>query len=140
MSIATVRRIASKLLGVGESRVRFVPDELESIKTAITRSDVSNLISQKSITVIPVKGKRTIVRKRKRGRAHKRGRSTRNQKEVWMEKVRAQRKYLRELVSGGSVDRKWKRMLYGKVKSGIFKNKKTLYAYLKENNLVVEKV
>ena len=57
MSLATIRRMAADLMGVGENRIRMKPDELVSIKTAITRKDVLNLIDQKNIYAIPVQGR-----------------------------------------------------------------------------------
>ena len=53
-----------------------------------------------------------------------------------MEKVRAQRRFLFMLVSSGVLKEGSKRMVYQKVKSGIFRNKRAMLVYLQENKLV----
>ena len=53
-----------------------------------------------------------------------------------MMKIRSQRKYMRELLGTGELKTEFKRVLYGKTKSGIFKSKKAFYTYLKENNML----
>ena len=42
------------------------------------------------------------------------------------------------LIQSGVLDRSNKRSLYGKVKSGIFRNKRVMLIYLKENGLIPE--
>ena len=77
-------------------------------------------------------------KRRRRGTGARRGAKTINQKEEWMVRIRAQRKYLVELVTKKELNPKFKRLIYGKIKSGIFKSKKSVYLYLKENDMLMK--
>ncbi len=140
MSVVTVRRLASDLLGVGENKIRIKPAEIKRAEEALTRSDVLALIKDGVVYKMPYRGRRKKEKRRHRGAGSRRGRSTINQKEEWMVRIRSQRKYLSELLSTNQLEKKFKRSLYGKIKSGIFKSKKSFYNYLKENKMVTEKV
>lgn len=137
MSIATVRRLAADILRVGESRIRVSPDNLKEIEGALTRADVKGLIDKGFITRKTLAG-RASARKRERRRAgHTRGIVT-DPKAAWMMKVRAQRRLLRMLTADGALKKGAKRALYGKIKSGIFRNKRAMLVYLNENGLVAK--
>ena len=136
MAIETVKRLASDLLGVGENKIRIKPVEIKRAEEALTRGDVLALIKEGIVYKMPKSGRRKKEKRSRRHSGSKRGRLTINQKEEWMKKIRAQRKYLRLLVQNDELKKEFKRVIYGKVKSGIFKNKKAFYAYLKENNLL----
>ncbi len=135
MTIATVRRLAADILKVGERRVKISPDGLKEAEGALTRSDVKGLIDKGVIKKAKVKGRDSTARKKRRGRGRIKG-SFGNQKELWMQKVRAQRRLLSRLVKDGVLPKEHKRSLYGKVKSGIFRNKKAMLLYLQDNGLI----
>jgi large subunit ribosomal protein L19e len=127
MAIATVRRLAADILGVGESRIRISPDNIKEVEGALTRADVKGLIGKGFITRKKLNGRASTVKRERRSSGHK---------SAWMEKVRAQRRFLRLLVADGAVRQGSKRSLYGKIKSGIFRNKRAMLLYLKDNGLV----
>ncbi len=135
MTIATVRRLAADILSVGQRRVRISPDGLKEAEGALTRSDVRGLIDKGVITKAKVQGRDSTARKKRRGRGRMKGSFGRG-KELWMQKVRAQRKLLFKLIDEGVLPKEHKRSLYGKVKSGIFRNKKAMLLYLQENDLI----
>ncbi len=137
MTIKTVRRLAADILNVGERRVRISPEGLKEAEGALTRADVKGLIDKGIISKARVKGRASTRKKGRRGRGRRKG-SLANRKELWMQKVRAQRKFLSFLVESGALEKGQKRSLYGKVKSGIFRSKKTMLLYLKDNKLVPE--
>jgi len=137
MTISTVRRLASDMLNVGENKIRISPEGLKEAQGALTRADVKGLIDKGIITKEKKKGRASKRKKERRGRGRRKG-SLANRKKLWMQKVRAQRKFLSMLTESGALDRSAKRSLYGKVKSSIFKSKKTMLLYLKENGLLSE--
>lgn len=139
MSVATVRRLASDIMNVGSNKIRIKPTDIKRAEEALTRSDVTALIKDGIVYKLLARGRRKKEKRRRRGVGHRRGKSTINQKKEWMQRIRSQRKYLRELVTSSQVDKKSKRSLYGKIKSGIFKNKKSIYIYIKENKMLNEK-
>jgi large subunit ribosomal protein L19e len=135
MAIATVRRLAADILGVGESRIRISPDNIKEVEGALTRADVKGLIGKGFITRKELNGRASTVKRERRSSGHRRGLVI-DSKSAWMEKVRAQRRFLRLLVADGAVRQGSKRSLYGKIKSGIFRNKRAMLLYLKDNGLV----
>ncbi len=137
MAIATVRRLAADILRVGESRIRISPDNLKEIEGALTRADVKGLIGKGFITRKTLAG-RASTRKRQRRRAgHTRGIVT-DPKAAWMMKVRAQRRFLRMILADAALKKGAKRALYGKIKSGIFRNKRAMLIYLRDSGLVAK--
>ncbi|NYZ76844.1 50S ribosomal protein L19e [Candidatus Micrarchaeota archaeon] len=136
MSVHTVRRLAADLLNVGENRIRINPANMSEVLSAMTRIDVRALIDKKTVTAAPKKGRRKNEKRKRRGEGSRKGNAGALAKTEWMKKVRAQRKLLRTLVELGAVAKENKRPVYMKVKSGIFRSKKAMIAYLKENGIV----
>jgi large subunit ribosomal protein L19e len=143
----SVRRIASELLGVGQSKVRFKPDASSKISEALTREDVRALIADGSVYFLKPRGvsrlrgrqKQEAARKGRRGGAGSRKgtHSARlDSKLVWIAKVRAQRRYLRGLVEQNKIQGKAARKIYMMVKGNAFKGVKILETYLKDNKLL----
>jgi large subunit ribosomal protein L19e len=127
--LKTQRRIASNVLGVGESRVWLDPSKFKDIKEAITRADIESLISKDVIKKKELKGQsrsraRALHKKKKRG--HRKGiGSRRGEKSArmafeWIDKVRALRKELYKQRKQGKIERKEFRELYRKIKGNSF--------------------
>ncbi|MBI5636315.1 50S ribosomal protein L19e [Candidatus Micrarchaeota archaeon] len=145
MSFATVRRLAAKIFRVGESRVRFA--EPEKAISALTGDDVRELVKNKSVLILPVRGvsraKARFNQSRKqagrgRGPGSKRGGlyARMPKKERWIRKVRSQRRILKNTLG---LESKFRRKVYGMVKGNAFKAKKQLVAYLKDQKTVEKK-
>lgn len=143
MSIKTVKRLASRALNCGTTRVRIV--DLASAKEALTTDDVRTLIKEGAIERKPVAGQSRVKAEfkakrkkagRRRGKGSKSGAyyASQSKKERWMEKVRSQRLLLKQ-IKPRLVDGAYARV-YRMVKGNNFKNKRTLNAYLTENNLL----
>jgi large subunit ribosomal protein L19e len=135
MTIATVRRLAADIFNVGQNKVRISPDGLKEAEGALTRSDVKGLIDKGIISKARPAGRASTKRLGRTGHGRRRGTPV-SSKELWMAKVRSQRKMLRALLESGTLGKEAKRALYFKVKSGIFRNKRAMLLYLKENKLV----
>jgi large subunit ribosomal protein L19e len=147
MAMNSVRRIASGILGVGESKVRFRQDSLSRISEALTREDVRALVKDGAIFALKPRGvsrvrgnsKRTQMRKGRRfGPGSKRGTPSarKGSKEAWMQKVRAQRRYLFGLVESGKISREAFRKSYLMVKGNAFKGVKMLETHLRDSKLL----
>ena len=139
-----VRRIAARILKVGESRIYFDKDHLKEISEAITARDVRRLIKQGYIRIKPAKKNLSIrakLRKRRRGPGKIKGAkySRLSKKERWMIKIRAQRKFLKELKEKGIIDTKLYRELYRKAKAGMFRSKAHLRIYLEKLDVDLKK-
>ncbi|MFA5049705.1 MAG: 50S ribosomal protein L19e [Candidatus Micrarchaeia archaeon] len=144
VSIQTVKRLAADILKAGVNRVRIKTsldeNQKKQLEEAITRLNVRDLIKDKIVYCIPKKGRLKKEKRKSKSRGTRRGKkySIVSEKERWMEKVRAQRKYLRELVMQKKIEPKNKRMIYLKIKGGSFRNKQAIFVYLKDNKLLLK--
>ena len=143
------RRIAADLLKCGENRVWIDPEKMEDVSTAITREDVRRLIHDGVIKKKPVRGQSTYRTKlktearkkgRHRGPGSRKGKKTArmSRKERWMMTIRALRKELRKLKAEGKLDEHTYRRLYIRAKGGQFKNKRQLYLFMQEHDILKE--
>lgn len=145
MNLSSQKRIASKILKCGVSRVRIKAGK--EVEEALTREDVRNLIRKGHIWKEQKKGtskfnvKRKIKQKKKgrmRGHGSRKGTigARKPRKEKWVESVRPLRRLLRELKDAGSIDNRVYRKIYVMIKGGAFRNKKHLLYYLKDHELM----
>jgi ribosomal protein L19E len=137
MTIATVRRLAADIFNVGQNKVKISPDGIKEAEGALTRSDVRGLIEKGIITKDKPQGRASTGRTGRTGRGRRRGTPLRA-KSVWMDKIRAQRRFLNMLLDTGALKADARRAIYSKTKSGIFRNKRAMLLYLKENKLVAQ--
>ena len=142
MNLSTQKRIAAEIMKCGVSRIRIKEDK--DVEEALTREDIRNLIKKGLIKRIQKKGTsrvhaRAILRQKKRGRRRGAG-SKKGKAHVgktgWMSIVRAQRAMLKEMRESGSIKSREYRILYGRVKGGMFRNKKHLLSYMKEHDIL----
>ena|SRR3989344_2740002 len=150
MNLKTQRRIAAKLLKVGINRVRFDPEMLTEIKEAITKSDIRSLIKKGAIMAMHYHSqsrfrvRKKLEQKRKgrgKGQGSRRGKKTARlaSKKVWMNKIRLQRSFLRNLKEKNLIDTKIYRDLMHKAKGGFFRSKRHIKLFIEEHNLIKEK-
>ena len=140
MTATTVKRLAASILKVGRNRIRIKQDEYTRVMEALTREDVRGLIDDGAVYRIRYVGPRTKPARKRKGVGKRKGKkfSRKSEKESWMERIRAQRKYLNELLKTGEVPAEYRRKAYLKIKGGSFKGKKALLTYLKENGMYDE--
>jgi large subunit ribosomal protein L19e len=131
MGLVTVRRLAASILGVGESRVRII--DPKAAEDALTRDDVRQLIKDGYVTALQKKGVGHKAVTHKRGRGHRKG-SYGNAKELWMRKVRAQRKCLAS--AKPRMEPSAYRKAYRMVKGNAFRDVAALKTFLKENKML----
>jgi large subunit ribosomal protein L19e len=145
-SLKSQRRIAAKILKVGQNRLWINPEKMEDAETAITREEIKKLIHEGVIKPLPKKGisharARILHEKKKKGR--RRGVGSRSggvhakisKKEAWMSKIRALRKRLRELKVNKTITESTYRKLYRMASSGRFGSVGDLERYLKAHEL-----
>lgn len=149
MKLDTQKRIAAKVLGIGENKVHFDPDKLEEIKEAITKSDIRSLVKSKTISKKAQNSQsrgraRKIKEQKKKGNLKGPGSKTGskkarlNPKTVWVTKIRLLRSFLRELKTKGKLDNKDYRDLILKSKGGYFRSKRHIKLYITEHRMVKE--
>ncbi len=143
MNLKTKKELAAHTLKVSPKRVFLNPERLDEIKDALTRADIKALVKDKAIIKKQKKSKSSGRTKKlkqqkskgkRKGQGSRRGRKTARskKKETWMNKVRLQRDYIRQLKEKKLLDNKQFRMLYLKIKSGFFRSKAHLKIYLQD--------
>jgi len=144
-NITSQKRMASEILKCGTTRIKVTPGK--ETEEALTREDVRNLIRKGIIRKIPKKGNsraaaRKILAQKKKGRRKGMGsrkgsmRARMPRKKEWMINVKTLRSVIRELRDSGRIERKDYRILYRRVKGGMFRNKKHIMLYIKEHELL----
>ncbi|MBD3249692.1 50S ribosomal protein L19e [Candidatus Woesearchaeota archaeon] len=150
MKLTLQKRIAAQLLKCGINRVKFDSERLEDIKEAITKSDMKSLISDDAVIKAPETGaarskaRKKLVQKRKKrqkGPGSRKGKKTARmpKKKSWINKIRIQRRFLKELREKGIITKTTYHDLYLKSKGGFFRSKRHIKLYLDEHDLTKKK-
>jgi len=125
MNYTPQRRLAAEILGIGINRVWIDPDVEEDLSLALTREDVRKLIADR---VIRKKRARILSIQKKRGqrRGHgsRKGKKGARQpsKELWIAKIRSQRRYLRGLRDNQRITPAHYRQIYAKAKGNSYRS------------------
>ncbi|MBL7147396.1 MAG: 50S ribosomal protein L19e [Nanoarchaeota archaeon] len=150
LNLRTKKRIVKDLINIGKKRIKFTPENLEEIKSALTKKDIKSLI-KKGVIKIKQKKKssrsrirKNIIQKRKgrrKGQGSKKGKESArlNSKKKWMHAIRAQRNLLKELRNKNLITAHVYRKMYLKAKGGFFRSKRHILTYLTEHKLIQKK-
>jgi len=145
MKAEKAREIAAKLLKVGKNKIWIDPEESESIKEAITKDDIRELIKngviKKKKESEQSRGRaRKVEKQKKKGR--RKGHGSRkgtakvrmDRKKNWINRVRAQRALLKELKEKNpeQVKKLGYSKLYRMIKGGFFRSKAQLERFVME--------
>ena len=139
--LSAQKKLAAKVLDVGQNSLWLDPDRQVDIAEAITREDIRELIEQGAIQADEPDGNsrgRARERQEKRSYGHQKGPGSRRgkagarqgEKESWQSRIRAQRKHLRDLRDGGDIDATTYRDLYDKAGGGEFDSVADLERYI----------
>ncbi|RLF08814.1 MAG: 50S ribosomal protein L19e [Thermoprotei archaeon] len=143
MQVDVQKKIAAKILKVGVSRVWIDPSQLDRVSTAITRENVRSLIKEGVIKKLPEegvsKGRHRKIAKQKR-KGLRKGPGSRkgpvvDEKLLWMNKIRAIRKFLKTLRKRKVITPRVYRQLYKMAKGGVFDSVRQVKTYIKEHEL-----
>ena len=138
------KRLAADVLDVGENKIWLDPDAQGEIAEAITRDEIRELVEDGLIQAEAAKGNsrgRARERNAKRAYGHQKGPGKRkgkkgarqNEKDDWQNKIRAQRRKLRELRDKGELTPAQYRELYKKAGGGEFRSVRYLLNYIDDN-------
>ncbi|QRV14744.1 50S ribosomal protein L19e [Haloterrigena salifodinae] len=142
--LSAQKRLAADVLDVGENRVWLDPEAQSDIAEAITRDEIRELVDEGRIQADDAKGNsrgRARERNKKRAYGHRKGPGKRrgkkgarqNEKEEWQDKIRAQRRKLRDLRDKGEITPTQYRELYKKAGGGEFRSVRYLMNYIDDN-------
>jgi large subunit ribosomal protein L19e len=139
MSLKSQKRMAAELLKVGQNRVWIDPEEIDRVEAAITKNEIRKLMHDGVIRSKPKLGISKDGYRKKRKRAGSRKGSKLPKKKLWITKIRALRKRLRNLVIKRSITRPTYRKLFGMTKGGAFRDTDHLDEYIETHKLLRRK-
>ncbi|MFC1801127.1 50S ribosomal protein L19e [Nanoarchaeota archaeon] len=147
MKLDNRKRLAAEVLKCSPKKIVLDKARLDEIQEAITKIDIKGLIAEGAINLRPKNqqsrsgARRRKTQKRKnqqKGPGKKKGKkySRVTKKDVWINRIRSQRKLLAELKEKESIEVKTYRELYLKAKGGFFRNKRHIKLYIEERGLL----
>jgi large subunit ribosomal protein L19e len=106
--LAGQRRLAARILKVGQNRVWINPERMDDVEGAITREEVRKLIHEKIIVSLPqvgvsrsrakvIRAKKVLGRRSGPGSLKGASHAKVTKKEAWMIRIRSLRRKLRDL-------------------------------------------
>ncbi len=139
--VNTQKRIAADILKVGLDRIKFDQSRLSDIKESITKQDIRALIREGAIKAVPLnttskfwvrKNKAQKRKGKRKGQGSRKGKKTARlpKKRAWINRIRLQRKFLKELKDKEKISSAVYRELYLKCKGGFFRSKRHIKLYL----------
>lgn len=136
------KRLAAKVLKVGQSRVWLDPTKQKDLKQAITKIDVRKAVQKKWIKVLP--GKVPFpekVGRRKRSIGSRKGRKHAivTAKQKWISTIRPLRSSLKELKQTQQIDNPTYKKMYRLAKGGMFRSRAHMRLYLEQHGLLKKK-
>jgi len=145
-NLTSQRRLASRILNIGQNRVWIDPARVEDVEGAITREEVRKLVHEKIIKTLPEKGvsrsrAKAVLEKKRKGRRKGPGshvgsaHADVSKKDAWMLKIRSLRKRLRELKASRVITETTYTQYYRMAGSGRFSSVADLERYLKAHDL-----
>ena len=143
MEIRSQERLAAKILKCGESRIWVDPARIGDVSQAITAYDIRKLIlkgviKKKQKTGIGTYRKKHIMKQKLKGRRRGKGSvkgkiGTRfSRKRSWINRIRSQRRMLKELRAANKIDGITYKILYRKSGGGFFRGRSHMSTYIEK--------
>jgi large subunit ribosomal protein L19e len=150
MKLKLQKKLAADVLKCSKNRIALDITRLDDIKEAITKADIRSLISEGAIKKKPtkstsrVRARKIALQKRKgrrKGLGKRKGKKTArlSKKESWINRIRTQRQFLKELKDKDIISSAVYQQLYMKSKGGFFRSKRHIKLYIEEHKLATKK-
>ena len=142
MSLQTVKRLASRIFGVGQSQVRIM--DAQKAIDSLTADDVRQLEKTGAIKILKLKSggrgkaklrhaKQLLGRRTGPGRRKGTSNAKLTLKKRWTRRIRSQRKLLAS-IQGSLVPGAYQQM-YRMIKGGFFRDKRQLLLFVEERKM-----
>jgi large subunit ribosomal protein L19e len=146
MNLRPQRKLAARLLNVGETRIWIDPNRADDVALAIRREDIRRFVHEGAIKVQPVTGvsrsrAKRLHQKHKQGlrsgagSREGKGTSRVSRKDTWMLKIRAIRRHLKVLRARRIIKPRDYRLLYRLAKGAMFDSVRRVDFYITEHKL-----
>ena len=132
MQLAKKRALAAKVLKVGKHRIVFARGHEEEIKEAITRMDILDLAEAGAIKIREVKGRKKIVKRKRRRGVGKVKKKVNVRKNEYVIMTRKLRKTARGMLRLGKIDKDNHAEIKRRIRAKKFKSKRHLNEHVGE--------
>ena len=129
MNLSKKKELAKRTFGVGENRIVFVESRLNDIKEAITKQDMRDLRQDKAIIIKEKKGRKKVIRKRRRSIGNIR-KKINTRKRDYVILTRKLRKYVSEIKNQGKISKEEVNDIRKKIRNKAFRSKSHLKEYI----------
>lgn len=129
MNLSKKKKLAKRTFGVGENRIVFVESRLNDIKEAITKQDMRDLRQDKAIIIKEKKGRKKVIRKRRRSTGNIR-KKINTRKRDYVILTRKLRKYVSEIKNQGKISKEEVNDIRKKIRNKTFRSKSHLKEYI----------
>ena len=129
MNLSKKKKLAKRTFGVGENRIVFVESRLKEIKEAITKQDMRDLMQDKAINIKEKKGRKKVIRKRRRSTGNIR-KKINTRKRDYVILTRKLRKYVSEIKNKGKISKEEVNDIRKKIRNKAFRSKSHLKEYI----------
>jgi large subunit ribosomal protein L19e len=135
------KRLAGRVLKIGQSRVWFNPENKKELKEAITAADMRFLVRKGVIKKLPVKTSISINKNKRKETGRRKGQkfSRLDSKTRWVTKIRGLRTELKRLRDEKLIEKPVYNDLYRKASGGFFRDKSHLKNFLERGELLKAK-
>jgi len=133
MNLANKKNLAAKALKVGKGRLQFKTENLSEIKEAITRQDIKQLKDEGIISIKPVKGRKTNVKRKYRRGPGKIKMKVNKRKQEYVKITRKLREYAMSLRDRGVLERALYKKIRNKIRMREFKSKANMKDFLNKH-------
>jgi large subunit ribosomal protein L19e len=141
MNLKSQRRLAAKVMKVGQNKVRFNPERIEESLEALTTDDIRSLVKSKAITKKPKRGVsrgRARLKAAQKAKGRHKGQGKRSgtkkartpKKRLWITKIRAIRDELKKMRESKEITASEYRKLYLQSKGNLFQSRRHLREHL----------
>lgn len=130
MNLSKKKELAKRTFGVGENRIVFVESRLNDIKEAITKQDMRDLRQDKAIIIKEKKGRKKVIRKRRRRSTGNIRKKIKTRKRDYMILTRKLRKYVSEIKNQGKISKEEVNDIRKKIRNKAFRSKSHLKEYI----------
>lgn len=128
MDLKKKKLLAARTFGVGESRIKFLEPRLNEIKEALTKQDIKDLYKDGAIIVLPIKGRKKLLNKKKKRSTGNIRKNVNKRKQKYVKLTRKLRKYIVE--NEDKLTKKEKTQLRKKIKNKDFESKSDFKSYI----------
>ncbi|MBS3079232.1 50S ribosomal protein L19e [Candidatus Pacearchaeota archaeon] len=139
MNLRNKKELAARTLGVGKNRIILHNEAISEIKEAITKQDIKTMFEEGLISLKPVKGRKTNVKRKTKRGPGKVKKKINKRKQNYVKITRKLRRYVRDLRNSGKIDRDSYIDLRKKIKMSEFRSKVHLKEYLEGPTRIKQK-